>query len=169
MRHLFLKIKKNYILKNRFLAFQILTMIFSIVLLYSLFYNKKLSDYQVVEGNVEGIGLLKIKIKPKSTFYFNSFNLINAIKIQVKDSDFYIKSKKIKKLNLFDKIKKGDKLKIYFSNIDNYNQIAEINKNGKLILSFEQNKKNKILPITIIGLIFFLSVLSTIYLFMIKE
>ena len=78
----------------------------------------------------------KSKIKPKSTFYFKSFNLINAIKIQVKDSDFYIKSKKIKKLNLFDKIKKGDKLKIYFSNIDNYNQIAEINKNGKLIFSF---------------------------------
>lgn len=70
MRHLFLKIKKNYILKNRFLAFQILTMIFSIVLLYSLFYNKKLSDYQVVEGNVEGIGLSKIKNKTKINILF---------------------------------------------------------------------------------------------------
>lgn len=169
MRNVFLKIKNDVILRNRFFAFQILTMLFSIILLYSLLFSKKLSEYQIIEGNVERIGFSQMKIKPNSTFYFKSFNLINAINIQVKDSDFYIKTKKINKINLFEKIKKGDKLKIYFSIIDNYNQIAEINKNGELILSFDLNKNKKILPIILISLLFFISIVSTIYFIFIKK
>ena len=169
MRNIFLNIKNDDIQRNRFFAFQFLIMLFSIILLYSLLFNKKLSEYQIIEGNVERIGFSQMKIKPKSTFYFKSFNIINAIKIQVKDSDFYIKTKKLNKINLFKKIKKGDKLKIHFSIIDNYNQIAEINKNGDLFLLFDQNKNKKILPITLIGLLFFISIVSTLYFILLKK
>lgn len=129
---------------RRFWFYQVLIMLFSGIVLTSILFGKsKLQDYSSTEAMVENISYATMSVKPGASFDFRSFKTVKAIKIEMNNEDYYkkIDNKKIIS-ELINKIKPGDKVKIYYTLYEDYFQIFEIKKDSQYLLSYMEESKS---------------------------